>query len=105
MTRQEAVREGIKYACRCGNCQDGYVMYQDKKIRKCYQCYKGYKLDVDAIIKYLHSQDVVLKVGRKLPEVETYCQLARAECIPKLAVQSKMIEAGYVAVEPLIKEQ
>lgn len=85
MTKQEKIREGIQYACRCDNCQGGYIMFRGKKARKCYQCYKGYKLDVDIIIKYLQSQGVMIV---KYP-----------------TPGSDLTGCVIVAVEPLLKEE
>ena len=102
MTKQEEIREGIAHDCRCGNCQNGYIMFQGKRSRKCYQCYKGYKLDVNAILSYLHSQDVVIKVDRALPRWELEGIGSLTENAIYRVAQKDM--AGYVAVEPLVKE-
>lgn len=54
------------------------------------------------ILEYLHSQGVVIKVERELPKPEIYincwAQSGYALC------QYHIEEAGYEAVEPLIKE-
>ena len=56
-----------------------------------------------SIKDYLHSQDVVIKVERELPEI-TYepCPLIKGRLMAQMINLKK---AGYVAVEPLIEEK
>lgn len=71
---------------------------------------------IDRLFNYLHSQDVVFKVDRELPEhpikVTTYLGLTEEEantrqlesdCFMQV-IQDEMLKVGYVATEPLIKE-
>jgi len=59
------------------------------------------------VIRYLHENNVVIKVDKELPEPpfdvssDTY-RWKKQMC---RIVQSDMLKAGYVAVEPLIKEE
>ena len=71
------------------------------------------------ILSYLHSQGVVLKVDRELPKldllaIDWVCPLNHNPTTPyekgeverlKRFAQDVLIYAGYVAVEPLIKEE
>lgn len=62
-------------------------------------------------IKYLHSQGVVLKVDRELPqiirglakEIEYEPSLTYEDRIVE-GVLNRMLKAGYVATEPLVEE-
>ena len=106
MTKQEEIREGILKIIHFYN--RGTTDANDAQLR-------------DKLISYLHSQGVVIKVDRELPEnpiwatlektvisgagIETREQikLEGAGSTYKIA-QQEMLQAGYVAVEPLIKE-
>ena len=69
------------------------------------------------IIQYLHSQGVVIKVEKELPkceitegQVESYrgtIEYGLSWCgrSAYLAAQNEMLKAGYVAVEPLVKDE
>ena len=61
------------------------------------------------ILSYLHSQGVVIKVKRELPAVILSKDMTDADRRYKKAVweyaQETMVEAGYVATKPLIKEK
>ena len=103
MTKQQEIRDGIAYACKCGNCQNGYIMFRGERSRKCYQCYKGYKLDVDAILTYLHSQGVVIKVERELPKYHSNARVFLHEAYP--IVQKELVDAGCGFFESLIGEE
>jgi len=77
----------------------------------------------DKVISYLHSQGVVLKVDRELPNDEWLANLKnlidpgsyyyfkewtaidRGKTVGERQVTSYLAEAGYVAVEPLIKPE
>lgn len=63
----------------------------------------------DEILSYLHSQGVVIRVERELPELKKL--LGEATLQEKMAYlsgvkdyQAKIQEAGYVVVETLIEE-
>ena len=108
MTTQEEIRDGIEnIICDC--CDDVAIFLEAGQtlIEAREYCRKegvcAYCTDLrEAIQRYEHSQGVVMKVERELPKVETFCQLAQVECIPKLTVQQVMLETGYSAWEPLI---
>ncbi len=57
---------------------------------------------------HLHSQGVVIKVDRELPDKPLADDWAEAIKAPRNAfyelAQKDMLKAGYVAVEPLVKE-
>lgn len=62
--------------------------------------------EVPEILTYLHSQGVVLRVDKELPEMPKWAVLkgmpiSGANGITFVA-QQDMLKAGYVAVEPLI---
>jgi len=55
------------------------------------------------LVAYLHSQRLVIQVDRELPNKEAVWDYrGRPEVYDD--VKQSMLEAGYVAVEPLIKE-
>jgi len=88
---------------------------------KSLMAYKGYdraptEYIIDHVLADLHSQGVVIWVDRELPEILAKCC---CETHPELAemgevgdgkyhacedYQERMLEAGYVAVEPLVGE-
>jgi len=82
MTKQEEIREGL------GNV-----------IAQWHPLVTGDLLD--AILSYLHSQGVVIKVDRELPKECQDCALYRSYSGGGI----KLLKAGYVVVEPLIKRQ
>jgi len=84
MIKQEEVREGIEEILK-----DHFFPYTSA---------------TEEIIEYLHSQGVVIKVDRELPKRTWYKDWGgeSGEDSYKLALEDM---AGYVAVEPLIKEQ
>lgn len=55
----------------------------------------------DTIIHYLHFQGVVIKVERELPN---WCRTVGMFRKPIPITKDDILNAGYVAVEPLIKE-
>ena len=61
--------------------------------------------------EYLHSQGVVIKVDRELPDCDVDCNVYATECDKceyghaYHRAQRELGEAGYVAVEPLIEEE
>ncbi len=98
--KQEEIREGIKH------------ILEDKDAH-----FVSNWVVIDNIFNYLHSQGVVIGVDRELPdnptEVTPYLGLTVAEareknlennCFVKV-IQAHMLKAGYVAVEPLVKEE
>ena len=83
MTKQDIIKEGIAQTIK--DDAGGYVhlMEHDRiRISK-------------AIVGYLHSQGVVIKVDRELPEIWDGYTMD--------AYLLKLKKAGYVAVEPLIE--
>lgn len=89
MDKQEEIREGMENSIR----DIGY--------------YLGWQEDAtEAVLKYLHSQGVVIKVDKELPNAPVPCP----EPIPNDTYyyrgyeQAKVDMAGYVATEPLIEE-
>jgi len=96
MNKQEEIREGIKanilVAIKWAVSEGMTDPYLD--------------LHVDKVLKLLHSQGVVIKVDRELPDYEDLhdCydgKLTSPEQF-KHDIQMDMLKAGYVAVEPLI---
>ena len=107
MTKQEEIREGVAGIDFCWNlcgerayecnmqatCPALLGRGKERSLRK-----------VDHILAYLHSQGVVIKVDRD----SAYCRIP----IDKVPLSgngahvevSELAKAGYVAVEPLIKE-
>ena len=87
MTKQEEIREGVYKQIRSdvvGHSRTSYL--------------------AEGIINYLHSQGVVIKVDRELPDNEVWHKVER-EFEAYCAGRNDMLKAGYVAVEPLIKEE
>ena len=90
MTKQEEIREGMKYWVAKGG---------------------GYDVIVQNLIQYLHSENVVIRVERELSEqvsgeIDEVCE--RYALRPNYANQrigEILDKAGYVRVEPLIKEE
>lgn len=91
MTKQEWIREGIGEIIR----DAGIRRFQEEKP------YAMHALLVDcadSILTYLHSQGVVIKVNKGMPCVEEDNPFIR------LDEQAKILDAGFVAVENLIKD-
>ena len=89
MTKQEEIREGV-----------------EKFVSEAYW-YEGKKNVVESItnelLQYLHSQGVVLKVKRDLPE----CPYIKTRYPERKAwgwSRNALLDAGYVAVIPLIED-
>ena len=106
MTKQEEIREGVtilieeettfiegEYSPLAG------PITSDTRELDCEPSYLASK-----ILSYLHSQGVVIKVERELPikiagqENISYCAGYHDACHQRL-------KAGYVAVEPLVKDE
>lgn len=68
------------------------------------QNYATYEETRDQIVEYLHSEDVVIKVDRKLPEVKVLLANGAYHLLTD-AIGYTYKEAGYTATEPLIKEE
>ena len=93
MTKQEEIREGIAgVICDkiCGYCAGrGEEIYNGLEERD-----KGdFRVDADKIIAYLHNNDVVIKVDRELPAMESQER--------SIIFADFLKKSGYVAVEPL----
>jgi len=87
--KRKQIREGVNDILkRYGNYADGYDA-------------DGDELDIDgalgAIFSCLHSEDVVIKVDKELPAPHKSYSLGEGYKI----VQQDMLDAGYVATEPL----
>jgi len=79
---------------------------------RCMDCWKEW-VDglVDQVIKRLHSQGVVIRVDRELPDILDwggFNSVAAAYAISQDELKARhkqaLLKAGYVAVEPLIEE-
>ena len=88
MATREEIREGI---LRLIHLKNGNQTIIEDDVELC-----------NEIFQYLHSQGVVIKVERELPKDEDY-DYYEDEAFDD--GQRSMVEAGYVAVEPLIKEK
>lgn len=109
MTKQEEIREGMaKKLCLCDALdweqlpESGYANSKDRAY---------YRRLAASILQDLHSQGCVLKVDRELPknpfhelELVDDVYIHRSRKIHR-AAQQYMLNAGYVAVEPLIEEK
>ena len=104
MNKQEEIREGIaKRVCclnpqECGTC------------KKCPDEWEDVAEQVDEILSYLHSQGVVIKVNRELPETLTIEVLDDTGFLgfrnsKRKFLRVKLAETGCVAVEPIINEE
>ena len=98
MTKQEEIREGIKERIRA---------YASELHPSNVECNEMAKL----LLMFLHLQGVVIKVDRELP-VCACCEgtgliggAGINDCCPECNGTGKIYCVGYVAVEPLIKEQ
>ena len=93
-TKQEEIREGIEealdYCEPNGHCD----------LKSCEEC------RTDNMLKVLHSKGLVIKVDRKLPTIDTTTDSYPVPCNETChkSEQENMLKAGYVAVEPLVKE-
>ena len=86
MTKQEEIKKGL------------YQLARETKT----SCIYG---DIiEDILNYLHSQGCVLKVDRELPNIATCEDYALCREFCHTIEQLNMLKAGYVAIEPLIKE-
>ena len=97
MTKQEKIREEManKVPKDCQSCESECVPLDNTD-----HCSEQYHI-ADLILFYLHSQGLVLKVDRELPEIKRNLKGLSPEEITTL-IQIDMEVAGYVAVEPLI---
>ena len=86
MTKQEEIREGMENVIR------GYEGAE-----------RWSGVITDGLLGYLHSQGVVIKVDRELPDMPCYSHTREKTAYSRS--QEDMLNAGYVAVEPLIKEK
>ena len=93
MTKQEKIREGI-FDILFGTCMHITDNPDDKTAE---------------VLRYLHSQGVVIKVDRELPKPILYGHFTMVDdermATPREIsefTQQEMLEAGYVATEPLI---
>ena len=101
MTKQDKIREVLAEFCR--------VMRVEGRLR-----HYTPQSDADDILEFLHSQGVVIKVARDLPlakweEVKGTAVEVDTDTWGKMlamvaVIYDRAFKAGYVAVEPLIKE-
>ena len=88
MTKQDEIREKIEEIFR-----------NDTQ-------YPSWDKATDAVLNYLHSQGVVIKVEKELPTIDWMDGRAIDRDSPGFrgyqVAQQQMLNAGYVAVEPLI---
>ncbi len=90
MTKQEEIREGIESLFK-GSMSAIIHDFQFHELTSDWR-----KEFTNRVLKYLHSQGVVIKVDKELPFLwDGYTMDGYIR---------ELIEAGYVAVEPLIKE-
>jgi hypothetical protein len=92
MASREEIREGIE-----GYLRDAVTFHKtwDFTVMSC------------EVLQYLHSQGVVLKVDKPLPHKLPECpnnEWSAGYCCGEEFMQDIMVEAGYVAVEPLIMD-
>lgn len=100
MTKQEEIREEIaERICDALEGDEWFSLAEGQK-RFC-------RLYATNILSYLHSQGVVIKVERELPDLpisqDDYDIVFYPEKVYREA-QNIMLKADYAAVEPLIKE-
>ena len=107
MTSQEEIKEGVAQWLS-GYFKFGWQQLDDKQHQQ--------KLDeAQSLLSYLHSQGVVIKIDKKLLLIslkdaeEHDTKWAESNFTDSLQefgkeTQQNMLKAGYVAIEPLIKE-
>lgn len=105
MTSREEIREGVDGVIKCWN--DTTVSSEWRPL------YGGASLSQD-IMLYLHSQGVVIKVDRELPENTTRevvpGDIKKSMLLRRVGdgyydkAQQDMLKAGYVAVKPLVEQ-
>jgi len=106
MTKQEEIRTEIK--AYLAEAMDGIEFTEDDE--------KGLDVMTENLLEYLHSQGVAIKMDRELPYATEETVFGRLTWPVELMdpahgtyievyrlAQQDMGEAGYVAVEPLIK--
>ena len=100
MTKQEEIRKGIAKRLYA----EHYSISKEDTFETTYKRYQVECLDMaDVALSYLHSQGGVMKVDKGLPENVVQ------EFSPEYdngyhRGEMDMLKAGYVATEPLIKE-
>ena len=110
MTKQEKIREGVASLTR-----DRFKQPAENAGLDWDENFNHYL--ASDILSYLHSQGVVIKVDRELPEIgiisgQYVSEIDKSDRYwferPQLAAyrksQQDMLGAGYAAVEPLIEE-
>ena len=97
MTKQQEIREGIVSIAKQWFSNNGFA----------YQTMPNDRSFEGDLLAYLHSQGVVIKAEKELPENNFICNLVTGEKYQDAGyrnAQRDMLKAGYVVVEPLIKE-
>ncbi len=111
MTKQEEIREGI--AEELAKIPKGYIGITDPEWHE-RRLVKA-RVQARAVIDYLHSQGVVIKIEKELPlpkweEVESTALGVDFDTWAKMiamlgATLERLTKAGYVGTEPLIGEK
>ena len=104
MTKQEKIRDGMAERC-FENC-DGATQEQCDELNKKYDAVDACRYcGADQVLAYLHSQGVVIKVKRELPEYwfdRGEGGYTEQHYIPS-GLQECLEEAGYTAFESLLE--
>lgn len=110
MTKREKIREGMahwlfKFVCECENIKPAWDDAREYYLR-----------EADLLLCYLHSQGVVLKVGRELPEYQWLTEMGIHQVLIKYlndntdlfsathSIRELFEEAGYTTFEPLMEK-
>lgn len=112
MNKQDKIREGIAaFLCNYSGGSSWWYLSINHMVYK----QQEYLEEADEILGYLHSEGVVIKVDRELPQnpyVDSYQgNDPEAQSVNDAAewsyeeAQKDMKKAGFEAVGPLIKEQ
>lgn len=108
MTKQEEIRKGIEVAL-CGGMLLGTELYMEEGY--CFLTEKYRKELTMRVLNWQNAKGVATKVDKELPDIEDYCQLIQdfSDYSGRMSgyrtSQQDMLEAGYVATEPLVKKQ
>lgn len=94
MTRQDKIREGIARAAEATWYRYDHNVVWDEIAK--------------SVVSYLHSQGVVIRADRELP-TKWWDEFIEHDWVDitlaDKSLMKGMLKAGFVAVEPLIKEQ
>lgn len=116
MTKQEEIREGIAKIVDGALARETLIVldFDAEKVKGLKDWtparqeahYALRESTITGILSYLHSQGVVIKVEGELPTDKNFYGVAKDNMLAGCYYhgQIDMKEAGYVAVEPIIKE-